>query len=566
MTGSPKADKSGAVLIITFLLTAILSVLAAATIQLTVNEYHSANRAMLTAEMYYLAEAGTEKIVYELAIKVANYQSEPAGATDAWPALCGQETDFCSSGFTMDHTCRSLDAEAAEVQPSGIVSFKRHYQITAQVTDPDSGSSVTVNQVIARNKTYAFQHAVFYTDDLEILPGPSMTLSGKVHSNRDIYLDTGATLTVDTDYLRGAGNIYKKRKNDGSESSGDVRIWNKATSSYRSMREAGDIDPLDCDRGDWTDESQNRWGGTVKSSIHGVTSLATPAVASIQPDGYYAGKADVKVINGQIYANGTLLVEGVPDADGNLPPGTDIPAGTVTTTSSFYNWREGKFVRMTTIDVEKLAGWGEYVDAEGTVIKKQFTNYLPGNGLLYATRDTFPAAEQPGIRLINGSEIQSSSGTGLTVVSNNPVYVQGDYNATAKKPAAVICDAFNILSNNWDDTNSPGGLASRIAAETTVNTAIISGIVPTVGGVYSGGLENLPRFHESWSGKTLHVRGSFVVLWDSETATGAWAYGGNYYKAPGRDWHYDTDFNNSANLPAFTPFAVETRRVALWKT
>src|SRR5438477_4381098 len=66
------------------------------------------------------------------------------------------------------------------------------------------------------------------------------------------------------------------------------------------------------------------------------------------------------------------------------------------------------------------------------------------------------------------------------------------------------------------DANAPGsafaGTSSRIASNTTVNAAIISGIVPTAAaggdGSYSGGAENFPRFLENWSNATLIYYGS----------------------------------------------------------
>jgi hypothetical protein len=163
--------------------------------------------------------------------------------------------------------------------------------------------------------------------------------------------------------------------------------------------------------------------------------------------------------------------------------------------------------------------------------------------------------------LVNGATLNA----GLTVVSNNPVYVQGDYNSTSKKPAAIISDALNLLSNAWADSNSTKSLSNRIASSTTVNAAFIAGIkeTPTVnGGNYSGGLENYPRLHEDWSSKTLTIRGAFVELWQSQQAQGAW--GSASYSAPTRNWDYDTDFNTEANLPPFTPHAVSVSRSLYW--
>lgn len=184
--------------------------------------------------------------------------------------------------------------------------------------------------------------------------------------------------------------------------------------------------------------------------------------------------------------------------------------------------------------------------------------------MLYTTRDD-AGDYQPGIRLSNAEEIDRPDG--LTVASNDPLYVQGDYNTENKKPAALICDSLNLLSNAWDDSRSQLHVNNRVAAETTVNSAFIAGIDTTDpdADLYNGGLENYPRMHEKWSNRYLNIRGAFLALWNSEVATGAWIYGQPQYEAPKRNWDYDTDFNDTSKLPPFTPWAVEMGRIAWWK-
>jgi hypothetical protein len=140
-----------------------------------------------------------------------------------------------------------------------------------------------------------------------------------------------------------------------------------------------------------------------------------------------------------------------------------------------------------------------------------------------------------------------------------PVYVHGDYNTISKKPAAVITDALNLLSNSWDFTKTAG--QAPVASATTYNFAMISGHVATDGAQYSGGFENLPRFHENWSGKTCTILGSFVSTWFSALAAGPWVYGGAWYEAPNRNWSYDAMFDQG-RLPPFTPMVIASRHVA----
>ena len=119
---------------------------------------------------------------------------------------------------------------------------------------------------------------------------------------------------------------------------------------------------------------------------------------------------------------------------------------------------------------------------------------------------------------------------GLTVATPNPLYVLGNYNATAlgpadtrnTLPAALIADAITVLSPNWKDANSTLALGNRIATDTTVNAAFLAGVVPTSLASYSGGVENFPRFLEDWNAKVLTYNGSMVVMYHSKVAKGLW--------------------------------------------
>src|ERR1019366_5752961 len=97
----------------------------------------------------------------------------------------------------------------------------------------------------------------------------------------------------------------------------------------------------------------------------------------------------------------------------------------------------------------------------------------------------------------------------LTVATARPLYVLGDYNQISSAnlgtsntsttvPASLVADAITILSDHWTDANSTSPVGSRNALPTTVNAALLTGDVPTTYGYYSGGMENFPRFLETW--------------------------------------------------------------------
>jgi hypothetical protein len=97
------------------------------------------------------------------------------------------------------------------------------------------------------------------------------------------------------------------------------------------------------------------------------------------------------------------------------------------------------------------------------------------------------------------------------------------------------------------------------AADTTVNSAFLGGIVPTTNyfGMphYSSGLENFRRFLENWSGKTFTYNGSMVVTFPRQYAT-CFCVGpsaSSYNQAPIRHWGFDKNFLDYNKLPPATP-------------
>ena len=246
------------------------------------------------------------------------------------------------------------------------------------------------------------------------------------------------------------------------------------------------------------------------------------------------------------------------------------------TKTSIWDERENKMVDVVNVDVSKVTP--ELNGASGF------------NGVLYV-QDVTPTVtgdtEPKTVRLQKGGTLPTN---GLTVASQNPVYIQGDYNTGTtyqsdgtpnstnvpanstgnpsntdspvasgytRKPSAVIADAVMFLSNAWKDTNaasSSSALSSRVASNTTINTAIMSGFLPSgfdpdgAGSAaaygYSGGANNFPRFLEDWSNKSMTYYGSMVELFQSKTFIGKWNTG-DIYSPPKRRWNYDTIFSTT---------------------
>jgi len=223
--------------------------------------------------------------------------------------------------------------------------------------------------------------------------------------------------------------------------------------------------------------------------------------------------------------------------DGNGSPVNMASCDSNTITNkTFYDPRGQANVTVTEVDIGLLMACG----------------VTPTNGIMYVSKD----GSNRGVRLVNGAQLPSQ---GLTVVSENPVYVQGNYNTVNKVPAAVMGDAITVLSSNWDDAMSNQSTSSRPAIDTAVNAAFALGPNRESTSSYNnGGLENAIRFLEDWGGRTFQYRGSIVGLWHNQQATAdhrcCGSSGDNYYNAPNRDWGYDTLFDTAQ--PPGTPKGV----------
>ena len=549
-------NEKGIILITSYMVIAALSILTVASVRMAVTEYNFATRHYMSIKSFYAAEAALDLLTIDLSNKIADPETGLESAYDG-SDLDSATIDFLSTGFNVSVKCTPIDSEHNGDIPN---SKERHWKLTATAVEPQTGVSRTVNQVVIVRKYYVYGCGAFFYGDLEMHPEDTMTLEGMIRANGDIYITSPKDIVVNSDYLWAAGRIYNSRKTDGSTDEGSVSIKAYDSSNYYKMLEPSDTTALDSSRSDWYDSSQSRWRGTVKSDIHGINTIAAPSIDIIQPTGFYASKAGLKILNGTLYEGTKALVEGV-----------DIPEGTLSTSTGFFNQRENSYIKMSDLDLKKLAGWEAQVDSNGDpvldsngdpVYVKNYQNKLPSNGIIYATRDDAYSFEQPGIRLLNGSNIEATDG--LTVVSDLPLYIQGDFNSDNKKPVSVIADAINVVSELWDDSDSTLALGHRRAKHTTINAAFIAGVDETVGTEYGGGLENFLRFHENWSGVELVLYTSLISPWQSQVAKGPFS-DSSFYHPPPQRWNFDQDFLDTSKLPPFTPYLVEVERVAYWR-
>ena len=242
----------------------------------------------------------------------------------------------------------------------------------------------------------------------------------------------------------------------------------------------------------------------------------------------------------------------------------------LTLTNMTYDQRESKTNVFTQIDLGRLSSW---LSTNSSV-----QNKLPAASQIYPTilyvADNRPATatKLPSVRLVNGAKLPTNNGLGFAVATKNPLYVLGNYNiqlgtnsATGTNnayevPAALISDALTLLSPSWTDSEGYTTFSSASSADKastmTVNAAIVTGTIPSTGAdshTFSGGVHNLPRLLENWTGVNLYLNTSIIRLWNSNMATNQWKYQGTYYNPPTRYFSFDNNFLNPAKVPPGIP-------------
>lgn len=521
-------NQSGFTTLIFLSLLLMLSLLGINAIMTSTTEVEIAGYEMNSTNALYAAEAGLEKASAALTSQYNKFGKPPS----SMPADSFNVGKF---GVTFEVTKPGATVSKVLTQGAyrGLYALSDEYVITASARSAGTQAATTLQMTVDASVVPVYQFAVFYEDDLEIAPGPAMTLNGRVHSNSDMYLQSNNSLKIDS-YTTAAGNIYHGRHplSGQTMSTGTVEIKD-AGGTYRNMKNA-DNTWLDASDADWVNKSIARWAGKVEDKNHGMTELKLPVVASGEPKDMtrragsdnidsYERKAGLKIIDGQVLWR-------KPDSTWQNVTADFTSAG-ILSTKTFYDDREDKNVKSYDIDIAKL----------------NTSAYWPNGGIIYSSNTD--GSNLTATRLKNGAELKE----GLTVCSENPLYTVGNYNSVNKKPASIMADAYTVLSTAWSDANSALALSNRTAAETKVNVAYMTGNRPsgTGGNNYSGGFENLPRFLENWTNKKFYWTGSAVDLWASEKVTGLW--GGSYYSPPDRVWAFDLDFLDPNKLPPGTP-------------
>jgi Tfp pilus assembly protein PilX len=513
--------------------------------------------------------------------------------------------------------------------PDMTLNGRVHSNSDLYLNASDGGSLSIQGQVTAKGKLYRGEKVGYGCDGTVTIDGAA---SNPIPLNCPLEYDTKALVPWNGRVRVGVQPLKPPPPDDFNPTSGklywdsaDLRIALDLVSNSIQIRDKNDV----------TDSglSAQLNGSTCSPS----TTLATANVGekslTVVSSPTNLKKGDIITLGsdpfGKLGSGGNSYVV----ADTYIPSATTIPITQPLTGSftgaalrksavsfsdkTFKNYREKRGpkdrldntpIQMLNVDIDGVLGCAK------TLMGKSLNDDSDGGLVWFLTVKGPDSAKinDYGIRIYNGRDltkaIDGETLKGLSIISDQAVYVKGDYNCgtactTAtfdkpenddqRKPAAVMADSINVLSNAWpldDSWSDPLDLLRQIstssspivkdkgrpATETTINAAFLAGNDAAEKGKIGtgGGLNNYPRFHEDWgNGYTMasselipfNYQGSLVSLSIPRWVNGAFCGSGslgdcNIYNPPKRNWRYDIQFNDAANLPPMTPRVISLKQ------
>jgi hypothetical protein len=589
-------DQRGLALVLTLLVVVLIAAIVAAAVTAAANYTRTTTADYRDTRTFYAAEAGAEAALsqVELALRDAMLTDAELQAIRP-PELEG----FDFSEFTVVKDGAVVQETITDGPWAGLYSLTQNLLISSVASD----ASGATGGIVLGAKAQAipiFQFAKFFEGDYEAYAGSLIDFQGNLHANGNMYLNGNGPINY-YGILTTPNEVRRDRKIEHRDT-WRANIWIADAS--------GTLNKLDFDSEDTPDpeqfkaKSEMKFDSRLKTNAFGVDSLRLPLPDGVPPRELIRPReaSDTEVERVTKFAwQADMYV--VVDLD-NIVSKEDVCGGaetimypTVTverpfggaaldqttmcrifefTFEAFYENHEERWVDVLDLDMSELRAWA--INPAGTnstqIIYVDFvmpTGHMPNPG------DTNPhegngGGAWPVLRIHSASQLPGP----LTVGSERPLYLKGDYNIIDKQPAAVFGDTYTVLSAAWDDddwanqNNTTERWQRPDATTTTQNYSLIIGTGEGYVGCYhedpdcvqdSEKAANQTRMLEDWSnsshcgGTCLHTwRGSFVSMWLPVYAS-AYFYlpGANYYDGPDRDYVFDTDLLDPENLPPGTP-------------
>ncbi len=456
----PRGRTAGSVIALVVIFTAVLALIAAGLLTYTMTERRITQRTRINFEAQNAADAALEYGGAELVERfnanrsfgTANLTSAPikdlvnrrdtlfATAAGAYDDVVPSSVQLWASQVSegtqqfIDPTDPNNNFDPLRGQQVGVQTVRLLAEAAAQDGAGNALTSYAGAQFEVRDASL-FNYAIFYNQTMEFQPSPTMTISGPVRSNEDVYLTTDNTLTFLSTFAT-AGKFYAVQSTVGRPTGQNIYFANGLTDSSGNPITVGINGPILSDgthlstyvdsnlnardsRYQFSDVAAQLWKGAVADSSMGIQPVNPPGVTDpttahklIEPPDTSAG-ADPN-IEGQKYSNkaGLYLVvqqnngtvtafSNAQDADsykaavaagtvaswlttvpsGETQPNSDrvltLPSGAVNSSRVMWDQREGKWVNTVDVDVGTLR---TAVNSSGSTPLSKVISVTTGSG------------------------------------------------------------------------------------------------------------------------------------------------------------------------------------------
>jgi hypothetical protein len=549
-----KQRRSGSALITVMIMGTVALVILAAVLSWQSGNTRLTHRAIQYDRSVMAAEGATEKVIAQITLDFLNGSESlvvnnlnsyrTATVPSASDSTYWNNWNFDDGAGNLGQTSvQRLGSSAGYVtlDPAygGLKALVSTYTIVSHASDLASVQTVNpgVYQQVQLATIPVFQFLMYSSGDMEISCGQPFDITGRVHANGILYVEPDNAMTFESSVTAVVSNIFNRNPLDARGAPAGSVLY------VHPELKLSPVGALNLPIG------TNNTPAAVREIIE-PPPTGESASSQLGRLRYYnqcdmlvtVSNWAVRVTSGNF--NGFATV---------VPPSQ--AQGFISTNASFYDWREGKTVLPIDLDLGQMITWSQTnSNLRLTLVGSNL------NSVYVLDRRTLNGSYLGAVRVYNGKQLPTN---GLTIATGQPLYVWGDYNelndaylgttnTSATRPASLAADAITILSGAWNDSNSLMLLTHRNASPTTVNAAFLSGEVGTTLGFYGGGMENFPRFLETWGSTPFTYNGSMVNMFPSLYSTNTWGHT-NVYKPPVRNWTFDVNFDDPTKLPPKTP-------------
>jgi hypothetical protein len=243
-----RRDSRGFTLIAALLLTLLLSAMAVGLLYLVNNEQRMGGNDLEGNLAYYGAESGIENLTAQISQLYQSSQTPTAASITALASPANYPTAVTGSNITSMNYVESVTWPSTQTsgQPcpnlpnpcgswdivgsgpdQGMVASLIPFNLQVTATRASSageatsnaaltptGASVNLTRTVEVALLPAFEFGVFCDGDCDYFAGPNFNFGGRVHTNGNLYLASGAALTF-TDKIAAVGQIVLDRLENG---------------------------------------------------------------------------------------------------------------------------------------------------------------------------------------------------------------------------------------------------------------------------------------------------------------------------------------------------------------